>query len=270
MERGNHIGINRSLIAEGDVLFQHGQRFYVCRSGGNFLIGEGPQVPEPQQADFLSVGSQRIHGFPDQARNTAERDQDVIRIFRPVAFRKPGILPAEDSREAVFRFRHNLPDFQQPCMLLHLELGVIVRTGGESKIARMLQIQAVIRFKRRQEGIRLLPGRHIHHLIGVRQDKAVQIGHIRGGYFFLFRNVIAQQRQIQRFLRILRVSLNPSAVQEGNGIPLIAVDVPGKGRGPVGVHHQDREAAAGRVGQAFRHIQQTLGRGGGKCPGADR
>ena len=98
-------------------------------------------------------------------------------------------------------------------MRLVFENEIGIGACRECHILRIVKIDAVLRDIGRQERICLRLFRNLNRFVGMRQHKAVEIDHDRRGNAAVLRNAPAHQREVERFLRILRIDLNPAAVE---------------------------------------------------------
>ena len=177
------------------------------------MVWEGTKIANAEQANLFPLFSQLIYDFLDQACDATEGDQNIIGVLYPMAFGQPCILSSEDLGEALFRLFYCFCSIQQPNVFFVFEHNVVCGSCGESKVTGMFQIKFVFCLKSGEKGIRLFRCRDIDYLVGMCQDKAVQICHKRRGDVLFFRYVIAHQRKVERFLRVNRIRLDPTTVK---------------------------------------------------------
>ncbi len=125
----------------------------------------------------------------------------------------------------------------------------------------IVAIEHLHRLERRQIGVDLRLVRHVHAIVSVGQDEAVDAHHHRA------RQLLGQPErldvQVRRFLVGFGVQLDPARVAHRHAVGMIVPDVDRRADRAVADGHDDRQPEARRVIDRFRHEQDALARGGG-------
>ena len=263
LQRGIHVREHGALGAERHVLLQHAHGLRTAQRLGDERARHGAQVADAQHARTHALGAQLLHHRAHEPGRRPQRDEDHIGIVAVQRFDHAGILASEHLGEPLLHLAHHSGRIEHVTVLPVLEVAVVLRTGREADVHRVLEVEPVARrLVGRQERVGLLGLGHVHRLVGVRERETVEVHHHGRGHGGVLGHGVGHERQVERLLVVLGVHLDPAVVEQRQRVALVAVDVPRQRRGAVRVHHDDGEPAARRVGQALGHVQQALARRG--------
>ena len=251
-------------MSERHILFQHADRTRGGKCLHDFAFRERSHQAQFEHSGSHAPGAQPVHGFAHNSGHTAQGDQHHVRALAAIGHHCAAVAATKTTPKLLVHLARNPLGAQDGPVLLHLELGVVGRPSGEAHVRGCLKTHFAGRAKRRQEGVHVCLCGNIHRLVGVGQHKAVEIQHHWGQHLGVLGNGKALDGHVQCLLGVFDVDLDPAARQHRQRILLIAIDIPGQGQRPVGVHHYDGKAPAAGVLQTLRHVEQALGRSCGE------
>ena len=263
LEEGRvHIREDGALRAERHVLLKHAHRTRVGQGERQVARGEGAQVANAQHARCHALLAQAVDGLAHEARHAAQAHHDVLGVLAAVFLEGARVGAAAGALEGGLHLVDDVDGIEHVLVGVVLVVAVVLGAGRVAHVHGMVEVELVRRGVGWQERVGLLGSGDLHGLVGVREREAVEVHHDGRHDARVLCQAICHEGHVERLLVVLRVALDPAVVEQRQRVALVAVDVPGKRRGTVGVHHDDGEATAGRVGEHLGHVEQALARGG--------